>query len=102
MASQDLNVEPPELRRYGTIHRQTGVDLRAWATAEAGFPSEYLETHGLANYVTFVGVAHHFSTRSVGGSTFAARQDSSDVALHSSATVFTTRDAEAGSVVQQD
>ncbi|KXO94303.1 type VII secretion target [Tsukamurella pseudospumae] len=98
---ENLDVQPPELRRFGAIHQQTAVALRAWAVAEDGFPAEYLETHGLANYVTYMGVTHHFATRNVGGTTFGHRNDSSDTALNNSATVFTTNDESGGAVVRE-
>ena len=98
--TEDLNVVPSSVRVQGTHHNTEASKLRTWAVSENDFPYEYVETHGLANYSTFVGLLSHFESRTIAGATFANRNDGNSAALHGSATIFETKDSDAGYVVR--
>ncbi|SLH38977.1 hypothetical protein [Mycobacteroides abscessus] len=79
--SDEYLIHYSELEQFAEQHGLNAQEMYQWANAGQDYPQRYLDTHGKANYGTYLKIVEFFASKLHAGTTFGARQDQTAAAL---------------------
>jgi len=69
-----LSIDPAEMERWACEHDRHTGQIGQWSVENVGFAEEYLATHGLVNFGTYLKIQEYLAAKAATGAAYAERQ----------------------------
>ena len=93
MNDQPMSIDTSEMGRLAAEHDLNSAQAAEWSVKDIGFAEEYLRTHGLVNYPTFIKIIDFFLAKQAAGSAYAERQATAAASLRAATALIVDQDA---------